>query len=64
MCALVFSHEPDDAGRGVTIVAYKNIPEAVRGELAIIYCFVFLHFAAAGGGSWSLDRRLRGGRVH
>src|SRR6267154_3726607 len=29
------------------------------GELAIVYCFVFLYFWVAGGGEWSLDR-LRG----
>ena len=26
-----------------------------RGELAIVYCFLFLYFAAAGGGPWSVD---------
>ncbi len=26
------------------------------GELAALYCFVFLYLAAAGGGEWSLDR--------
>jgi putative oxidoreductase len=26
------------------------------GELAIVYCFVFLYFWLAGGGEWSLDR--------
>lgn len=25
------------------------------GELAIMFCFVFLYFAAAGAGPWSLD---------
>lgn len=30
-----------------------------RGELAVLYAFVFLYFAAAGGGQWSLDRLLR-----
>src|SRR6266478_9822178 len=30
-----------------------------RGELAALYCFVFLYLAAAGGGSWSLDRAWR-----
>src|SRR2546427_12814698 len=29
-----------------------------RGELAVVYCFVFLYLAAAGGGEWSLDRLL------
>lgn len=27
------------------------------GELAILYCFVFLYFAAQGAGPWSLDER-------
>jgi putative oxidoreductase len=26
-----------------------------KGELAVIYCFVFLYLAAAGAGPWSLD---------
>jgi putative oxidoreductase len=26
------------------------------GELAIVYCFVFLYFCLAGGGAWSLDQ--------
>lgn len=29
------------------------------GELAALYCFVFLYIAAAGGGTWSVDR-MRG----
>jgi putative oxidoreductase len=28
------------------------------GELAVLYCFVFLYLAAAGGGSLSLDRAI------
>jgi putative oxidoreductase len=32
-----------------------------RGELAVLYCFVFLYFAVAGGGVWSVDQMLRGG---
>jgi putative oxidoreductase len=35
-------------------------PIVNRGELAVLYCFVFLYFAAAGGGPWSLDHWLRG----
>jgi putative oxidoreductase len=27
------------------------------GELAIVYCFVFLYFFVVGAGVWSLDRR-------
>jgi putative oxidoreductase len=30
-----------------------------RGELAVLYCFVFLYLAAAGSGSWSLDQLRR-----
>jgi putative oxidoreductase len=26
------------------------------GELAIVYCFIFLYFWVSGGGEWSLDR--------
>jgi putative oxidoreductase len=33
-----------------------------RGELAALYSFVFLYFAAAGAGPWSIDRLLRRGR--
>jgi len=31
-------------------------PLVNQGELAVLYCFVFLYLAAAGGGKWSLDR--------
>ena len=34
-------------------------PLTNRGELAALNCFVFLYFAAAGGGEWSLDRLRR-----
>ena len=34
-------------------------PIVNRGELAVLYCFVFLYFAAAGGGPISLDRMIR-----
>jgi len=32
------------------------------GDAAILYCFVFLYFVAAGGGVWSLDNLLRRSR--
>jgi putative oxidoreductase len=38
-------------------------PLVNRGELAALYCFVFLFFAVAGGGPWSLDRLLWRGRT-
>lgn len=28
------------------------------GELAVLYCFVFLYLSAAGGGEWSVDQTL------
>jgi putative oxidoreductase len=28
-----------------------------RGEVPVLFCFVFLYLAAAGGGPWSLDER-------
>lgn len=31
-------------------------PALNGGDAAILYCFVFLYMAAAGGGEWSLDR--------
>jgi len=33
-----------------------------RGELAALYCFVFLYLATAGGGPWSLDHAWRSRR--
>lgn len=29
-----------------------------RGDAAILYCFIFLYIAFAGGGAWSLDRLI------
>ena len=38
-------------------------PVTNGGELAVLYCFVFLFLAAAGGGLWSVDACWRrGGR--
>jgi putative oxidoreductase len=31
-----------------------------RGELAVVYCFVFLYLVFSGSGKWSLDAALRG----
>jgi putative oxidoreductase len=30
-------------------------PAVNMGDAAILFCFVFLYLAAAGGGSWSVD---------
>ena len=34
-----------------------------KGELAVLYCFVFLFFAAAGGGAWAVDNLIGRGRA-
>ena len=34
-------------------------PELNHGELAVLYCFVFLYLAAAGAGPWSIDANRR-----
>ena len=38
-------------------------PVANGGELAAIFCFVFLYFAATGAGKWSLDALRKGGQA-
>jgi putative oxidoreductase len=35
------------------------LPIVNGGELAVVYCFVFLLVAARGPGRWALDNRLR-----
>jgi putative oxidoreductase len=37
---------------------HSHYPIDNGGDLAVLFCFVFLYFAAAGGGAWSLDRML------
>lgn len=51
---------------GMTAVAYfmahagrSFYPILNGGELAALYCFVFLFLAAAGGGPWSIDAIVR-----
>ena len=34
------------------------MPVLNEGEVAVLYCFIFLFLAAAGGGSWSIDALL------
>ena len=38
-------------------------PIVNKGELAVLYCFVFLYIAANGGGLWSLDHAIFGRRA-
>ena len=35
------------------------LPLVNRGELAVLYCFVFFYLFFAGGGIWSLDNLVR-----
>lgn len=35
------------------------LPIVNKGELAMLYCFLFLYIAARGAGIWSVDRILR-----
>ena len=47
---MAFAYFIGHAPQGFVLVPMIN-----RGELAVLYCFVFLFFAAAGPGAWSLD---------
>jgi len=40
--------------------SHAVLPILNGGELVAIYCWVFLYFAVAGGGSWSLDALRHG----
>ena len=58
----LFSRPAAFIASGMTAVAYFMVhapqgffPILNRGELAVLYCFVFLYLAAAGPGPWSLD---------
>ena len=42
------------ASKGFALVPMLN-----QGELAVVYCFVFLFFAVAGAGAWSIDTLKR-----
>ena len=35
------------------------VPMLNMGEPAVLYCFIYLYLATAGGGPWSLDKLLR-----
>jgi putative oxidoreductase len=39
-------------------VRYSFFPVLNDGTLAVLFCFVFLYLAAAGGGPWSVDALL------
>jgi len=55
---MAFAYFIGHAPKGSVLVPMLN-----GGELAVFYCFVFLFFAAAGSGAWSVDAAMRGRRA-
>lgn len=62
----LFSRPAAFLASGMTAVAYFMVhaplgfyPILNKGELAALYCFVFLYLAAAGPGPWSVDAARR-----
>jgi putative oxidoreductase len=51
---MAFAYFMSHAPRGNPLVPMLN-----GGELAVVYCFVFLFLAAAGAGTWSIDAMWR-----
>jgi putative oxidoreductase len=52
------------AGEMAVAYFWRHMPQGFwpgsnRGELAALYCFVFLYLFSAGGGPWSVDGWLR-----
>ena len=39
------------------------VPLLNQGELAVLYCFVFLYFVFSGAGAWSIDAARQGRRT-
>jgi len=66
----LFTHWASFLASGQMAIAYwmahgtkAPLPIQNNGELAVLYCFVFLFIATQGGGIWSLDAlRKSGGR--
>jgi putative oxidoreductase len=52
--AYFYQHFPDPKG---------PLPIANGGELAVLYCFVFLYIASRGAGPWSVDALLSRGKA-
>ena len=47
---MAFAYSIGHASAGTALLPLMN-----KGEPAVLFCFIFLFFAAAGGGAWSLD---------
>ena len=43
--------------------AQNFLPIVNKGELAVVYCFVFLYISSRGSGVWSVDSLFRGSRA-
>jgi putative oxidoreductase len=41
---------------------HNFFPLLNEGNEAVLFCFIFLYLAAAGGGPWSVDALMRGNR--
>lgn len=55
LCGLMaFAYFMAHASQGNVLVPLLN-----KGELAVLYCFVFLYFSFAGAGAWSVDAMRR-----
>jgi putative oxidoreductase len=54
---MAFAYFIGHASQGHVLLPLLN-----RGELAVLYCFVFLFFSVAGAGAWSVDSVIRGRR--
>lgn len=62
----LFTHVAAFLASGEMAVAYWSahaikhyLPLLNRGELAVLYCFVFLFISAYGSGIWSVDNYLK-----
>jgi len=51
---MAFAYFMGHANQGHVLVPMLN-----QGELSVLYCFVFLFFASAGPGAWSVDALWR-----
>ena len=54
---MAFAYFIGHASKGNPLLPLLN-----GGELAVLYCFLFLFLSVAGGGSWSLDSLMKRGR--
>lgn len=50
---MAFAYFMAHASKGHALLPLTN-----GGDAAVLYCFIFLYIAVAGGGNWSLDRMI------